>query len=64
MVTLKPITEYDIYCLKDKDYTPTKNQKLVEASNGAMMIKGICKKCGSRKSRIITDNYRKLLKSS
>ena len=61
MRNLKPIIQYEIYCLKDRDYTPTKNQKLVEASNGTMMIKGICGKCGSKKSRFVSDDYRKLL---
>jgi hypothetical protein len=56
-MALKPITDYSLYCLREKKFTPTKQHALKQASNGTMMIKGICTSCGAKKSRFVTDDY-------
>lgn len=62
MTKLIPIDKHKIYCLSERKYTPTKNQKLIKTKNGTLMIQGICVYCDNKKNRIVGPEYEKLLK--
>ena len=38
-----------IYCVKCREFTNTKSEKLVTTSNGRYRLTGVCSTCGSKK---------------
>ena len=46
----------DIYCLKCKTRTDTKNVEKVTTKNNRNMIKGVCVVCGCKKSKFISNS--------
>jgi len=47
----------DIFCVKCKRKTPTKNPKVVKTTNGRYRLVGECPKCGTMKSRFINAQH-------
>ena len=43
----------DIYCVKCKARTPTKNVTETTTKKGQPMLKGTCEVCGTRKGKFI-----------
>lgn len=43
----------EIYCLKCKAKTGTSNPSKHTTSNGRHMVKGVCEKCGCKKSKFV-----------
>ena len=42
-----------IYCVRCRKKTDTKNEKKVTMGNGRQAVKGECKTCGTRKTQFV-----------
>ena len=48
------MNNYEIYCLKCKRKTGTKNVSSVATKNNRYLIKGLCEICDSKKSNFVS----------